>query len=993
MVYTNSDYATKFFFIPRILIVFLAIFIAFLIVNTPMNAQATDPLYIRGNDTLVVYKNVPGYNSVPERKLGSDKYTIRVRSAATNNLWIDVFTHNTYNRWSEFPPDRLDNGNQINYHYQTFTNSWSHAYGNIEMSRNTPVEVEIAFINGFTIKGTPIVKAAAHPDQKVSTQPVVTNGKIYFTISNPAQVAIDINGQMDDHHAEINPIGPPSGPSNLCSFPLHTISLYANPVMKKPSLTDPNVLIVEPGVKPPTDLGSKKIMYFKPGVHNLGINFKIFANKKYYIPGDAIVIGTLNNYGNPVQGIVRTGENIKIYGYGTISNWGIHHPYYIVPQGVYAENEHCPIFVTDAIHTEVNGITISDPCFHSLKLQSWTGRPDKKTVETVCKWIKIVSWRSNGDGIGSAELVEDSFTRTGDDASYIKGDRIRMIFWRDVHAAAFHMAGIPGPTETAPLRIEDCDVIYNRSRDIANYNGAIFQQRAEGTTGLQNVDLKVRDFRNSDPLSNLPVFDMFSFKVEKGVTILGSSYSGIVFENITVASTLLKQVLKGAPGAEWANITFDNVTFKGVLLTKANFSTYFDTNVDLNKIIFKNSTNYTLTLNSDSSGRIASIPGIEKYTEGTNVALTAIPNPGYEFKAWAGDATGSSSSTTVVMNTNKTVSATFQKTSTFVFNTPGNGTWTVPDGVTSIKLSAWGGGGAGGSTHNDVVTTANIKAGGGAGASYASRIVTVSPGDVISFTVGKGGEGTALPFTHLSKAEAGGNTFASLNAVQVVQAVGGPGGENIFQNPGSNGLGGVVTNVGNAGSVINLGGNGGNAGGLSPNVGSGAGGGSAGADGAGGAGANLSFVGAAGAGGGAAGGAGTNSTSTAPLRGGFPGGGGAGSTIRINGAANTYNVGSGGGNGQLIISINGNLSISDIDKMEYKYIYVYPNPATDKLYINSENQNVKKIELVDFSGKVIFSDNAFDSLKGIDLTFFARGLYIVKIQAADATYIEKFIKK
>ena len=102
--------------------------------------------------------------------------------------------------------------------------------------------------------------------------------------------------------------------------------------------------------------------------HNIGMNFKLYPNKKYYIPGDAIIYGTMNNIGVNVIDNVRAGENIKIFGYGTISHYGIHHPDYIDPQPV-EYNEHCPIFITDGINTEVYGVTIADPSFHSLKLQ------------------------------------------------------------------------------------------------------------------------------------------------------------------------------------------------------------------------------------------------------------------------------------------------------------------------------------------------------------------------------------------------------------------------------------------------------------------------------------------------------------------------------------------------------------------------------------------------------------------------------------------------
>ena len=62
-------------------------------------------------------------------------------------------------------------------------------------------------------------------------------------------------------------------------------------------------------------------MYFLPGIHNLGLQFPIHANKTYYIPGDAILYATLNNNKNNDDG-----ENIYIYGHGTISGDKFPHP-------------------------------------------------------------------------------------------------------------------------------------------------------------------------------------------------------------------------------------------------------------------------------------------------------------------------------------------------------------------------------------------------------------------------------------------------------------------------------------------------------------------------------------------------------------------------------------------------------------------------------------------------------------------------------------------
>ena len=59
-----------------------------------------------------------------------------------------------------------------------------------------------------------------------------------------------------------------------------------------------------------------------PGVHDVGLDFMIHANKSYYIPGDALVHGTFTG------DVAEHGDNIHIYGHGTLSSDKIPHPDY-----------------------------------------------------------------------------------------------------------------------------------------------------------------------------------------------------------------------------------------------------------------------------------------------------------------------------------------------------------------------------------------------------------------------------------------------------------------------------------------------------------------------------------------------------------------------------------------------------------------------------------------------------------------------------------------
>ena len=259
---------------------------------------------------------------------------------------------------------------------------------------------------------------------------------------------------MDDFNKVIDDTSPGR------TYKTHTLTIFANPILEKPSMTNPRVHVVEPGNMPTTDASTFDLMYFKPGVHDIGRNFKVYPGKQYYIPGDAIVFGAFNNKDVSVGNYRTNGDKIKLFGYGTISGERITHPNYL--PGSPDENEFRSFVIENSIDVEVNGITLIDPAFHSIILYPWGGR--NKFIETsFVKWVKIISWRANGDGVGNADLVEDCFLRTADDCAYIKGNRKRIVFWKDVNAAVFHMPNIPDVATSFPIVIEDCDVVYNRS--------------------------------------------------------------------------------------------------------------------------------------------------------------------------------------------------------------------------------------------------------------------------------------------------------------------------------------------------------------------------------------------------------------------------------------------------------------------------------------------------------------------------------------------------
>jgi hypothetical protein len=72
-------------------------------------------------------------------------------------------------------------------------------------------------------------------------------------------------------------------------------------------------------------------------------------------------------------------------------------------------------------------------------------------------------------------------------------------------------------------------------------------------------------------------------------------------------------------------------------------------------------------------------------------------------------------------------------------------------------------------------------------------------------------------------------------------------------------------------------------------------------------------------------------------------------------------------------------SITATQNQIKKDLVVFPNPFTDFLFIKSDNPILETIQIYDFSGKLVFSRNAFNSNEQITVNDLSSGIYILKI--------------
>ena len=123
-----------------------------------------------------------------------------------------------------------------------------------------------------------------------------------------------------------------------------------------------------------------------------------------------------------------------------------------------------------ASNSRVTGITIAHPPAQSLNMRFTTYDPD---IATDAKWVKIISWRANGDGFGlkGNAYMEDCFIRAADDSTYVGGRGMkRVVIWNDSNGSSFVLSHIGSKSiNSHPLIVADCTVIYARSHFAKGY--------------------------------------------------------------------------------------------------------------------------------------------------------------------------------------------------------------------------------------------------------------------------------------------------------------------------------------------------------------------------------------------------------------------------------------------------------------------------------------------------------------------------------------------
>jgi hypothetical protein len=521
------------------------------------------------------------YGPPPELK-PSDQYTVAVK---TTGEYRDVFTFQSKVPYANAADARN------NTYYENLC-GWSHSYANFVMGKQ-PVRVKVT-----NRTGVKIIKAKVYPKTNVSDILCFGNS-VEFTMKISSNIMVDINQTMETVRDDrTNP--PPADRNNYdagtAPNPIHTISIHGNRALKVPNITSTTIYKVNPGtIRAKYNRfanSTADILYFKPGIHYLGEDFKVTPNRAYYIPGDAIVFGTFNNHGG------ADAENVEIFGHGTISgglgadrktkkellHWKMRdYGKPVIDQDPDIQKFHevsykkRPIDLLNCQGSIILGIAIVDPANNSIAMHHV--RIDD---ESIVKNVKIFAWRANSDGGGcnDSSIVSNLFYRCQDDCLYPSGKVLRdCVFWTDSNGANMRLSFL-----RKPLAIRNIDFIFRRNQWWSDSACIHLPSDASGEFGNGVI------FSNINITDPKPVRPAIKIHLKKF-----GRFTGIRFNNVTIArlprykdGSIMKNELFAKLGAK-IKIQFTNLKIEGVTVTQDNWNMYFekygDVSVSFNEIL------------------------------------------------------------------------------------------------------------------------------------------------------------------------------------------------------------------------------------------------------------------------------------------------------------------------------------------------------------------------------------------------------------------------
>ena len=359
------------------------------------------------------------------------------------------------------------------------------------------------------------VESARVRPSSYGIEPVVEGNTLTFTLDRPHNLSVEVNGDI-----------------------FHNLQLFANPL-------DVNNPIDGVKVKNEKQLAKKRkdVIYFGPGLHEVGTVFPV-SGQTVYIAGGAVVRGTIH---------VVDAQDVKVYGRGIVHPAGR-------GEGVY---------VKGSKNVHIDGV---------ISTQCPIGGSDGVKVTNV----KVISSYGWGDGLNvfaSSNVHYDGcFARNSDDCMTVYATRkgfvgsarnILMencVLWADVaHPIMIGIHGnVKNPDVIENVTYRNIDILDHKEKQIDYQGGMAINAGDENL--IRNIlfeDIRIEDFRQGQ-LVNIRIFYNKKYCLAPGrgiedITFRNVSYNGSGEEMSVIYGYSEDRKVK--------NIRFENLVINGQVIS------------------------------------------------------------------------------------------------------------------------------------------------------------------------------------------------------------------------------------------------------------------------------------------------------------------------------------------------------------------------------------------------------------------------------------------
>ncbi len=382
------------------------------------------------------------------------------------------------------------------------------------------VEVSVTLNNGP-------IKAARIRPLSYSTISKLSGNMITFTLSEPRNLSIEINGDI-----------------------FHNLQLFANGIeTHKPVQTDTSVI------------------YYGPGLHRAGTVI-VPSNKIVYIAGGAVVIGQL---------LINKVQNVRVLGHGILTQIGSTDASVNTLTGI-GQYEPRQVRNDELTINFSKNVEVDGPIILPHKYSVFIGQSQGVKVSN----IKSFSSEGNADGLdifcSTDVTINNIFMRNADDCIAIYGHRwgfygntknikvTNSILWADVaHPIVVGTHGDPPHPDTlGTMAFSNIDILDQHENQI-DYQGCIALNAGDANL-INNIvfdNVRIEDIRKGQ-LFNLRV--MYNHKYN---TAAGHGIENVIFKNISyTGKNANMSVIAGYDENHLVkNITFENLIINGRLIT------------------------------------------------------------------------------------------------------------------------------------------------------------------------------------------------------------------------------------------------------------------------------------------------------------------------------------------------------------------------------------------------------------------------------------------